>query len=210
MTSSTAKSGLAALLVTTVCAIHAHADPGSDPPPTNLQMASLSAEAEILAPSRNAVRAARIGKLPADAFSSRAGAILKQTGHVSMACFPGKLRGVLVDISQHFGRPVVVTSGYRGGGRRFSYHKRCMAADIQIAGVSPRQIARFARAHHAVGGVGTYGHTRSVHVDIGEREFTWHGSSRRRNAALGTGCCPACASLEAARTGRRFEAVCTG
>lgn len=152
----------------------------------------------------------RRGKLPEAAFRAGSRDMLPQTTSVRTSCFPGSLRGVLADIAGHFGRPVVVTSGYRPGGRRGSYHRRCMAADIQIAGVAPGAIARYARSHWNVGGVGTYGHTRSVHVDVGDRVYTWRGGSRRRTASLGAGCCPVCAAMEAERRGRRFEAVCAG
>lgn len=153
----------------------------------------------------------RLEKLPASAYAHGSGAILTQTNSVRTSCFPGRLNAVLRDISGHFGRPVVVTSGYRSGGRQGSYHRKCQAADIQIAGVSPSAIARYARGLSAVGGVGAYGHTRSVHVDVGDRVFSWYGN-RRRNASLGGhGCCPACAAMAAAANGKpRFEAVCTG
>jgi hypothetical protein len=133
------------------------------------------------------------------------GSLIKQTASVSIACFPVRLRTALSRISTHFGRPVIVTSGHRSGGRRGSLHRSCKAADIQIAGVSSVAIARYARSLDGVGGVGTYRHTRSIHVDVGERVFSWHGN-RRRVASLQGGCCPDCAGS----LGRRFEAVCTG
>lgn len=153
----------------------------------------------------------RHDKLPAEAATGAAGTILTQTGSVRIGCFPDDLRAVLKQISVHFGKPVVVTSGHRGGGRRGSFHRSCQAADVQIAGVSPSAIARHARAMPGVGGVGTYGHTRSVHVDVGDRVFSWYGT-RRRSASLSGGCCPACAATAAAAQGGRprFEAVCTG
>lgn len=100
---------------------------------------------------------------------------------------------------------MIVTSGLRTGGRRGSLHRSCKAADIQIAGVSGFAIARYARSLDGVGGVGTYRHTRSIHIDVGERVFSWHGN-RRRVAELRGGCCPDCAGAR----GGRFEAVCTG
>ena len=155
--------------------------------------------------------AARPEKLPADAVTGTAGTILTQTKSVRIGCFPDDLREVLTQISVHFGRPVVVTSGHRGGGRRGSFHRSCQAADVQIAGISPSAIARHARAMPGVGGVGTYGHTRSVHVDVGDRVFSWYGP-RRRSASLGAGCCPVCAATASSGRGTRprFEAVCTG
>ena len=162
-----------------------------------------------LSPSTHA-RAHRMARLSAQAgsdFSPQArGSLSKQTEAVSISCFPTRLRSVLSRISSHFGKPVIVTSGYRSSGRRGSLHRVCKAADIQIAGVSGFAIARYARSLDDVGGVGTYRHTRSVHVDIGERVFSWHGN-RRRVASIGGGCCPDCA--RAGARGGRFEAVCT-
>lgn len=153
--------------------------------------------------------AARPDRFPASAYSAGTGPILTQTGSVRTTCFPSRLNAVLRDISGHFGRPVVVTSGYRGGGRSGSYHRKCQAADIQIAGVAPSAIARYARSMDSVGGVGTYGHTRSVHVDVGDRVFSWYGN-RRRNAMMGSpGCCPTCTAMVASDGKPRFEAVCT-
>jgi uncharacterized protein YcbK (DUF882 family) len=133
---------------------------------------------------------------------SRLAALEKQTDHVSTNCFNGQLRGVLAQIGQHFGSPVIVTSGYRRS--RTSYHGKCMAADIQIDGISPGTIFAYARSLPAVGGVGRYGHTRSVHVDVAPRKFSW-GAGRKRYAALGGGCCPDCAKQGTAN-GQR--AVC--
>ncbi len=85
------------------------------------------------------------------------------------------------DASSHFGADAVITSGYRPG--RHSYHGRCMAADVQVPGVSPGALARWFRAQPGVGGVGTYGHTRSVHVDVAPRQYSWHHGRRKRLAA---------------------------
>ncbi|MBK9082377.1 MAG: DUF882 domain-containing protein [Rhizobiales bacterium] len=109
-------------------------------------------------------------------------AIQRQTGAVSTSCFPASLVNVLDRMRVHFGAPVIVTSGYRSpsanrraGGARDSYHMRCQAADVQITGVAPSAIMRFARAQAEVGGVGAYRHTRSVHIDVGGRKFSWFG-----------------------------------
>lgn len=115
----------------------------------------------------------------------------RQTDAVRTACFPPALREVLDRMSRHFGAPVVVTSGYRSarenrraGGARRSLHTRCLAADVQIAGVRPSAIARFAKAQDDIGGVGVYRHTRSVHVDIGERKMSWSGRGGRARIRL--------------------------
>lgn len=113
-------------------------------------------------------------------------AIDRQTDAVKTGCFPPALRAVLERMGGHFGAPVVVTSGHRSraanrraGGARGSLHVQCLAADVQIAGVAPSAVARFARAQPEVGGVGTYRHTRSVHVDVGARKFAWRGMGGR-------------------------------
>lgn len=56
---------------------------------------------------------------------------------------------LLEDIRMMFGRPIIVTSGYRSpelnvaiGGSRNSSHMGGMAADFQIAGLTPLQICR--------------------------------------------------------------------
>lgn len=113
------------------------------------------------------------------------GGLVKQTAAVQTNCFTAPLRAVLADMQSHFGRPVIVTSGFRShshnrraGGAKRSLHTACMAADVQIAGVSPSAIARWARSHPGIGGVGSYRRTRSVHVDVGVRTATWGGGSR--------------------------------
>jgi len=100
---------------------------------------------------------------------------------VDVACLKPQLVAMLKTMERHFRRPVMVTSGYRSpsynrkvNGARKSLHMICAAADIQIDGVSKWEMARFARSMPGRGGVGTYCHTSSVHVDIGpERDWNW-------------------------------------
>lgn len=112
--------------------------------------------------------------------------LLKQTESVDVACLKPSLVRVLKTIEQRFGRKLVVTSGYRSRsynmrvrGAKNSQHMYCAAADIQVPGVSKWELANFARSLPGRGGVGTYCHTNSVHVDIGpERDWNWR--CRRR------------------------------
>lgn len=97
-----------------------------------------------------------------------------------------KLRGLLARIERHYKRPVMVSSGCRSkkrnrriGGARRSYHLRCMAADIKVAGVSERALLRFVRRLPGRGGVGTYCRNSIVHIDVGPRR-EWHQRCRRR------------------------------
>jgi hypothetical protein len=64
---------------------------------------------------------------------------------------PGLIRR-LEDLRAHFGREIIVTSGYRCprhnrkcGGARHSQHVLGKAADIKIRGIVPAQVARIAR-----------------------------------------------------------------
>lgn len=74
------------------------------------------------------------------------------------------LASELEKVRAHFGRPVSVHSGYRCplynakiGGVSNSQHRNGRAADISIAGVTPRQIGDWANANlPGIGGIGVY------------------------------------------------------
>ncbi len=109
-----------------------------------------------------------------------------QRPDVNVGCFKPELVNLIKSAEQYFGRPAVVTSGYRDfahnrrvGGAEKSLHMQCDAADIQIDGVSKWDLARFLRARPGRGGVGTYCHTTSVHIDIG-RARDWNWRCRRK------------------------------
>nr|WP_308460478.1 D-Ala-D-Ala carboxypeptidase family metallohydrolase [Mesorhizobium sp. NBSH29] len=109
-----------------------------------------------------------------------------QTGEVDVACLKPSLVRELKVIEQHYGRKVMVTSGYRNPshnrrarGAKNSLHMYCAAADIQIDGISKWELATYIRSMPGRGGVGTYCHTDSVHIDVGpERDWNWR--CRRR------------------------------
>lgn len=110
-----------------------------------------------------------------------------QHSGVDVQCLKPGLVRMLKTIESRFGRPVVITSGYRSPsynrrvrGAKKSLHMYCAAADIQIAGVSKWTLANYLRAMPERGGVGTYCHTNSVHVDIGPaRDWNWRCRRRR-------------------------------
>lgn len=113
------------------------------------------------------------------------GLIVQREG-VNVGCFKPELVRALKTIERHYGKRLVVTSGYRSpshnrrvNGARHSLHMSCSAADIQMTGVSKWELAKFARSMPGRGGVGTYCHTNSIHVDTGpQRDWNWR--CRRR------------------------------
>lgn len=104
-----------------------------------------------------------------------------QTESVETGCFAPDLMAILKSVESHYGRKLLVTSGMRDvehnkrvGGRPLSLHTSCRAADIQMPGVSKWDLAQYLRALPGRGGVGTYCHTASVHIDIGRnRDWNW-------------------------------------
>ncbi len=115
-----------------------------------------------------------------------------QNDKVEVGCFKPNLLKVIKTVETHFGKPVIVTSGYRDpehnrmvGGAEESMHMSCDAADIQIDGVSKWDIASYIRSLPDRGGVGTYCHTDSIHLDTGRnRDWNWGCGSRQPSATV--------------------------
>lgn len=113
--------------------------------------------------------------------------LLTQRESVDVACLKPSLVRMLKQIERHYGKRVVITSGYRSPtynkrvrGARNSMHMYCAAVDLQIPGVTKWEIANYVRALPARGGVGTYCHTESVHIDVGpERDWNWRCRRRK-------------------------------
>lgn len=112
--------------------------------------------------------------------------LIVQTEKVETGCFTPPLMTILKQVESHYGKKLTVTSGYRNevqnasaGGAEHSLHTSCQAADIQIQGVDKWELAEFLRSIPGRGGVGTYCHTESVHIDIGEQR-DWNWRCRRR------------------------------
>ena len=95
---------------------------------------------------------------------------------------------VLQAIRDHFGAPVVITSGYRTaahnravGGSKSSQHLLGRAADIQVQDTDPLAVAAYVESlMPGWGGVGRYpvkaGRTKGwVHVDTRPNKSRWVG-----------------------------------
>jgi uncharacterized protein YcbK (DUF882 family) len=112
--------------------------------------------------------------------------LLKQRESVDTACLKPKLVRMLKQVERHFGKRLVVTSGYRSPsynkkvrGAEKSQHMYCAAVDVQLPGVNKWELARYVRAMPGRGGVGTYCH-QSVHIDVGpERDWNWKCGGRK-------------------------------
>lgn len=112
--------------------------------------------------------------------------LLKQRETVDTACLKPKLVRMLKQVEAHFGKRLIVTSGYRSPaynkkvrGAEKSQHMYCAAVDVQMPGVHKFELARYVRAMPGRGGVGTYCHS-SIHIDIGpERDWNWKCGGRK-------------------------------
>lgn len=93
--------------------------------------------------------------------------------NVQTDCFPQQLRNALDNIAAHFNDEVLVTSGARAKGRRGSLHRSCKAADIRIVGVSPADLAAYARTVPGLNGVGTYRRVSVTYIDVRDERFAW-------------------------------------
>lgn len=113
--------------------------------------------------------------------------LLKQRETVDTACLKPKLVRMLKQVERHFGKRLVVTSGYRSPaynkkvrGAEKSQHMYCAAVDVQLPGVNKWELAKYVRSMPGRGGVGTYCHA-SIHIDIGpERDWNWKCGGRRK------------------------------
>lgn len=92
-------------------------------------------------------------------------------------------------IRNHFGKPVIIASGYRCsahnkavGGTTGSNHLKGMAADIKISGVSPKEVAKYAESI-GVKGIGWYETEADgffTHIDTRKTKYFWKGHKQER------------------------------
>lgn len=115
-----------------------------------------------------------------------ANGLLLQHAAINVSCVKSNLLGLVRRAEAHFGKKVVVTSGYRSPahnrrvrGARHSQHMFCNALDLYMPGVARDDLARYFFAQPDRGGIGLYCHTRSIHIDTGKRR-QWRWSCGRR------------------------------
>lgn len=120
------------------------------------------------------------------------------TCHGSGCCSSAKIDTKLVDylqqIRDHFGGVVTITSGYRCakhnaavGGVKTSYHTKGKAADIQVEGATPAQVAAYAESI-GVKGIGLYETDRDghfVHIDTRTSKAFWYGQAQAPRGTFG-------------------------
>lgn len=100
---------------------------------------------------------------------------------VNAFCLTPKLRFAIWEFEGHFGKKIVMNSGYRDvahnsnvGGADNSYHTKCMAADFYIPGVDKRKLIAFAKRTNLVGGLGCYPNRNFIHIDVRDRPRGWN------------------------------------
>ena len=88
---------------------------------------------------------------------------------------------LLQNIRNHFGKPVSIHSGYRTAeynkkvdGAVYSQHQYGTAADIKVAGATPKEVSAYVeKLMPNKGGIGIYG--SFTHVDVRTAKSRWNG-----------------------------------
>lgn len=102
----------------------------------------------------------------------------------------------LQKIREHFGRELIITSGYRPegynagiGGEKNSYHVFGQAADFYVKGIEPAEVAKFAESI-GVRGIGLYTAQKFVHIDTRGAKYYWRNDGRGNYAVSTHGGAP--------------------
>ena len=102
-------------------------------------------------------------------------------GKCSRTLIDDKLVEYLQQIRSHFNTTVNITSGYRCaehnaavGGSSKSNHTLGKAADIQVVGIAPEEVAKYAE-NIGIKGIGCY--NNFVHIDTRTTKYFWRGHS---------------------------------
>lgn len=100
------------------------------------------------------------------------------------------VENVLDPLREHYGRPVMVNSGFRSGklnraigGSKNSQHMKGEAADIEIPGVSNLELAKFIAANFEFDQLILEFHTPSI-PDSGWVHVSWKRNSKNRKSIL--------------------------
>lgn len=122
-----------------------------------------------------------------------------------------KLVDYLQKIRNHFGKPVVINSGYRCpshnktiGGATGSRHTKGEAADIAVNGIAPAEVAKYAESIGVLG-IGLYETAQDgyfVHIDTRTYKSFWYGHAEKPMSTFG-------GKTEMLSNGSRGEAVKT-
>ena len=112
-------------------------------------------------------------------------------------CGTVKIDTELVDFLQkirdHFGKPIIINSGYRCekhnkavGGAASSLHTKGMAADIVVEGVKPAEVAKYAETIGVLG-LGLYEGSDGnfVHIDTRKAKSFWYGHKQLYRSTFG-------------------------
>lgn len=90
----------------------------------------------------------------------------------------------------HFGKPVIINSGYRCGrhnkavgGAKYSKHTLGKAADIVVKGVPTLKVAQYCEAI-GIKGIGHY--ETFVHIDTRTKKSFWYSSNQQYRSTFGT------------------------
>lgn len=117
----------------------------------------------------------------------------KGNGCCSETLVDDKLIILLQDIRNHFGKPIIINSGYRCnnhnkkvGGASGSYHAKGMAADIVVKDVKPAEVAKYAETI-GVKGIGLYEDNDGnfVHIDTRTTKSFWYGHKQEKRTTFG-------------------------
>lgn len=118
----------------------------------------------------------------------------KGSGCCSQTEIDAQLVTYLQKIRQHFGKPVVINSGYRCathnkriGGAPGSKHTQGSAADIVVSGVSPAEVAKYAESIGILG-IGLYETAKDgffVHIDTRKTKSFWYGQAEAYRSTFG-------------------------
>lgn len=116
------------------------------------------------------------------------------SGCCSQTLVDEKLVEYLQKIRDHFGKSVIISSGYRCekhnrsvGGATASKHKQGMAADIMVTDIKPAEVAKYAESIGILG-IGLYETNKDgffVHIDTRTSKSFWYGQGQAYRSTFG-------------------------